>query len=282
MKATRTAHNFIDLTNEKFGKWTVLERVQGTSRQARWRCQCVCGAVRDVQGAALRSGQSRQCRSCASKKGEDLSGARFGDWLVLERGEDGPHRAARWFCRCSCGSEVLVLVGNLRSGVSTKCRSCAGTELQSLTGQQFGRWHVIERTDNSPRGRVRWLCRCDCGVELKIVASYLTSGHTKGCADCRRLPDDEVTYAVIHGRLRRQRGPASNFTCISCDCTAEHWAYQHNAEDRERQQMWTFKGQDYLVPFSPDMAHYEPMCASCHSRLDNQKSKEHRDVTTSA
>lgn len=54
-----------------------------------------------------------------------------------------------------------------------------------LTGQKFNRLFVISRCDNyiSPQGKtiVRWLCRCDCGNEVKVSTSSLIKNKTKSC-----------------------------------------------------------------------------------------------------
>jgi hypothetical protein len=60
------------------------------------------------------------------KKFIDLTGQRFGRWTVLvlwpERYRlNGVTRDAFWLCRCTCGSEHIVMGNNLRSGKSTNC-----------------------------------------------------------------------------------------------------------------------------------------------------------------
>ncbi len=56
----------------------------------------------------------------------DLTGQRFGRWLVLHRvpGYTASGKI-RWMCRCNCGRKVPVLAFSLRSGDSTQCKSCA-------------------------------------------------------------------------------------------------------------------------------------------------------------
>jgi hypothetical protein len=36
--------------------------------------------------------------------------------------------------------------------------------LIDLTGRKLGRWTVIERA-HTRLGKVRWLCRCECGAQ---------------------------------------------------------------------------------------------------------------------
>ena len=71
---------------------------------------------------------------------------------------------------------------------------------------------------------------------------------------------DEVGYGTAHDRVRRRRGPASKCECHSCDGRAAHWAYDH-ADPNERVE-------EGLGPYSPDPAHYFPMCVPCHKRFD--------------
>lgn len=54
-----------------------------------------------------------------------------------------------------------------------------------LTGQDFGYWHVIERTNNSPRGEAYWLCECAKCKKIKPVkGSHLRKGVTTQCKEC--------------------------------------------------------------------------------------------------
>lgn len=58
----------IDLTGQKFGKWTVLERSSNDRNgNLRWLCRCDCGREKIVCGKSLRSGNSKGCRSCFVK-----------------------------------------------------------------------------------------------------------------------------------------------------------------------------------------------------------------------
>lgn len=56
----------IDLTGERFGRWTVLEAAEdiitgdGQKRHA-WSCECSCGTTKPVLETSLWSGKSRSC-----------------------------------------------------------------------------------------------------------------------------------------------------------------------------------------------------------------------------
>ncbi|MCI0767436.1 AP2 domain-containing protein [Bacillus sp. TL12] len=54
-----------------------------------------------------------------------------------------------------------------------------------ISGKAFGKLTVIERADNQGR-RVMWLCKCDCGNEVIVRSSHLTTGATISCG-CARI-----------------------------------------------------------------------------------------------
>jgi len=86
----------------------------------------------------------RECQSVVSQEDSmstliDLTGKKFGRWLVIERAENYPKGQARWLCRCECGTERVVLSDNLRKCVSTSC-GCYQREAASRKGELHSRW----------------------------------------------------------------------------------------------------------------------------------------------
>jgi hypothetical protein len=67
----------------------------------------------------------------------DLTGQRFGRWVVVERGSTktfpSGDRRIRWLCACDCGSEKEVDGISLRNGVSLSC-GCYEKELKTIHG----------------------------------------------------------------------------------------------------------------------------------------------------
>lgn len=84
----------------------------------------------------------------------DLTGKRFGRWLVIER---SPNRkkAVMWLCRCDCGTEKVVHGTSLKSGVSTMCRKCSDhshkPRFHGLTHHPLYRvWQRIKSSTTNP------------------------------------------------------------------------------------------------------------------------------------
>ena len=59
---------------------------------------------------------------------------------------------------------------------------------KNLTGQKFGRLTVVS-LDKNIKGKIYWLCKCDCGKIVSVLRSSLTSGNTKSCGCYKRNLD---------------------------------------------------------------------------------------------
>lgn len=54
--------NFIDLTGQRFGRWTVLSRAEDYRRGIpQWSCRCDCGKAGVVRANILKAGESKSC-----------------------------------------------------------------------------------------------------------------------------------------------------------------------------------------------------------------------------
>ena len=74
-------------------------------------------------------------------------------------------------------------------------------KLIDLTGKRFGRWIVLEKTDNKS-GKVAWLCKCDCGTKKKIIGNSLKRGDSKSCG-CLLLSfnKEKKTHGLTKNKL---------------------------------------------------------------------------------
>lgn len=56
------SHQAKDIINEKFGRLTVIKRVEDDKHQnARWLCKCDCGNFTEALGISLRNGRTKSC-----------------------------------------------------------------------------------------------------------------------------------------------------------------------------------------------------------------------------
>lgn len=85
----------------------------------------------------------------------DITGQRFGKWIVLKRSTNSKNGQACWLCRCICGRELIIRGSDLRSGNSTKCKHCSviGNKNSFRHGQYGTRLYwiwksMIQRCEN--------------------------------------------------------------------------------------------------------------------------------------
>ena len=92
-------------------------------------------------------------------------------------------------------------------------------QVRSLDGQTFGRLKVTSVFESIGRGRVYWLCGCECGNVKWILGQSLTNGATQSCGclndEQRRKGVHRATaggkhtpeYASWHGMKQRCLNP---------------------------------------------------------------------------
>lgn len=89
-------------------------------------------------------------------RAKDLSGFRFGSFVVLHRAESAQPGKARWRCLCDCGRGIDVLAWNLTSGAQYRCSACASqAQARAITkhgacgSRLYKIWNdMLQRCDN--------------------------------------------------------------------------------------------------------------------------------------
>lgn len=158
----------------------------------------------------------------------DLTGQRFGRWLVRSR---NPRKTVltSWICECECGRVGPVQGQALRGGHSASCGKCGShhSRLVDLVGKRFGAWAVLRRAPAAGR-RTLWLCRCDCGTERPVVADDLRSGKSSSCgcasretrtAAAKDMTGERYGRLVVVGRADVRNG--DRYWMCRCDCGGE-------------------------------------------------------------
>lgn len=130
MNGEKNMSKLIDLTGQKFYKWTVINRDETKKGTAYWICQCDCGTIKSVCGSSLRSGASKSCGCEKIEKSRENNGKfineignRYGKLLVIAKDEElsiQKHRA-QWICKCDCGNFKTVSSKCLRDGKTQSC-----------------------------------------------------------------------------------------------------------------------------------------------------------------
>lgn len=119
-------------------------------------------------------------------------GDRFGDLTVVGL-ELGPLGGLRWVrCRCTCGVESRVAVGNLRKGASTRCNTCA----KQATGAYIKRYRSYSDVVPDDEHRRRLLNRLAAAIgrcHRESDSGYHSYGG-RGIAVCEEWRQDRRAY----------------------------------------------------------------------------------------
>ena len=237
MKSGDKLGKFIDLTGQKFGILTVLERALNKGKRTTWRCVCECGTVKDIIGASLTSGTTKSCGCLKNKKRGnnfiDLTGMKFGRLTAIEPVKHDNSTAAFWKCKCDCGNTVEVYGYSLRAKNGTRSCGCLQKEIASdrhfedLTGQRFGdNITVIKRVEDKKRkdkygNKVQWLCQSD-GGEYFISDPYVLKNCKHHIEKIFFIPEMKKffdTYSITEEDMKKY-APHSNKTitaiCPQC------------------------------------------------------------------
>lgn len=68
MRKIGNSKSLVDLTSKKFGRLTVIKRVENNKfKQVQWLCKCDCGNEKIIVGSALKSGDIKSC-GCLKKE----------------------------------------------------------------------------------------------------------------------------------------------------------------------------------------------------------------------
>ena len=120
-----------ELTGQRFGLLSVMERGEPQGSRPMWRVHCICGNERTVREDHLLAGRTKSCGCATSRfkkskmeKRFSLVNKRFGNLRVVWRkGSEkvGESSHALWECKCDCGNMVVARGGALTGGKVTHC-----------------------------------------------------------------------------------------------------------------------------------------------------------------
>ena len=181
----------VNIIGNKYGKLTVIEELKERSKDGKILCKCLCecGQYCNVKKINLTKGKTKSCgcsRYVSKINNNDFIGKKFGDFEVLSYIGKNDKNIKMYKCRCSCGNIVDVNVYNLKYGFSTNCGCKRKEKLSNIAkkdiiGQKFGKLTVLKECGVNNLGKVKWLCKCDCGNESIVTTGSLISGHTMSC-----------------------------------------------------------------------------------------------------
>lgn len=148
----------IDLTGQRFGKLTVIERAEnGKNGEAKWLCKCDCGNTSIVFSLNLTRLHTTSCGCAHNNVRLDLTGKRFGKLTAVKITSIRKHRVPVWECLCDCGNTVYVTANHLSMGNQKSC-GCINKEIErtgnlihgKCKSRLYGVWTNMRQRCNNP------------------------------------------------------------------------------------------------------------------------------------
>ena len=73
-----------------------------------------------------------------------------------------------------------------------------------ITGQVFHKWTVVSKSnERSPNGNIRWLCKCECGVERLVDSAALRNGSSMSCGNHKNVSkgNAKITELLLEANI---------------------------------------------------------------------------------
>ena len=217
---------FNDLTGQKFGKLTILERApskidkSGKSRTM-WYCKCDCkDEVIIVSGDYLKRSECPSCGCEAAKNRIEKNrvnnvGEKFGRLTIVDILWDECRTKA--VCKCDCGNDYIGVKSDIVSGHTQSC-GCLHSENTSLANTKDWTGYIadcgvefVKQDHMNDKGQWVWECKCGiCGNLFYELPSKINNGHTTSCG-CRIQSFGESYIETLLTALRVDFKPQYTF-----------------------------------------------------------------------
>ena len=174
-KEAASKSNIKDLTGQRFGRLTVIQRIENKGNNVQYLCKCDCGNMVNVISMSLLNGGTRSCGCLKSELSSErfslkLEGKKFGKLTVVKRagtcvGADGT-KYSQWECNCECGTTVIVKGHDLVCGRVTSCGCTASRgeeEIRKILNQMNIKF-IPQYSFDDLKSDKGWKLRFDFGI----------------------------------------------------------------------------------------------------------------------
>lgn len=217
---------FIDLTGKVFEDWTVIERAPNHGKKIYWRCRCVCGNEKEVDGYSLKSGTSKSCgcrqlnsgskikensKEYLLKNGTKISAVEIGNaniqigqtqengyLTICDRAPNTKSKKARVICKCNkCGNYTVINYQDFQNKkvVSCGCYQVERAKLKAYENLGLPKDWTASEYNTNPY------------YEFLEFTGQISSNHQRlykvRCRKCGKIyiepPTDLISYNRSHG-----------------------------------------------------------------------------------
>lgn len=129
-----------DITNQKFGRLTAIERTSKKDKNGAylWLCSCDCGNTVEIPIGSLTSKRGTRSCGCLAKEAakkigkaniQNIAGTKFGRLTAIRNTnkKDNDKTGYIWECLCDCGNTIYRPINSLRFNNINSC-GCLNSE----------------------------------------------------------------------------------------------------------------------------------------------------------
>ena len=224
---TKLQKNIKDIVGQTFGTLTVVSFNSFKRNGAFWNCKCSCGNLCTVRETYLRNDIKKDCGGAShrQKKKETWKtkaiNMRYGKLTVFKYIGTNQWGKFLFECMCDCGVSTTANISELKRGTKKSCGCLAkeyrgsGARKLELIGNVFGRLTVVGECGKTRAGDIIWLCKCECGGEVKKKATYLSAGLATHCG-CQKPVKIKVPGKIKLKKINKKE-LAQDLYCWLCD-----------------------------------------------------------------
>lgn len=238
---------FVDLTGQKFGRLTVLERVyRQQSKKTLWKCKCDCGNITISDSQDLRTGRAKSCGCYRKELFNDIPKERIwhpikkcAPWMLQYFADEDKHYAEygiysnkRIYPVCPiCGnkSDHKVMIGTIYSHRGFGCRKC-GYFKRSM-GERITE-SILTRLCVSfkPEDRVSTdsMMRYDFYLPDFNVAIEIDGSLGHGMKTFRQHDKSDIQHSVLLDKLKDKIARKNGIELIRIDAKESNFTYIYN------------------------------------------------------
>lgn len=190
----------IDMTDQRFGRLTVVGRESFCSGKTKWQCQCDCGQSTVVIGQLLRNGKTRSCGCLRSDRAAETA-TRHGGYVGRK-----PTRTMRiWknMIQRTCNPNCPAYARYGGTGI-TVCKTWQTFDAFVADMGEAPDGLTLDRIDNNKGydpDNCRWSTYAEQNRNKSNTKLLTLNGRTQVAADW--IAELELTDAQVYKRIRR-------------------------------------------------------------------------------
>lgn len=174
----------IDITNQRFGKLTVVKKIP--EAKDKWLCKCDCGKEKITNGYSMRKRGTKSCGCiCRAIKRNNNKGFynTFTEEFLIQRHKENKQSlrsiAKEYGCSLGCVMNYI-----------RKFKIQPNEPFYDIVGKKYGRLTVISFS-HTQKGNSYWHTECDCGSKKIVHGRSMVNGETVSCGCYNRDKDWE-------------------------------------------------------------------------------------------